>query len=131
MSNIDFLPSVEEVKAFQMLYPMLVADLTEMRELSKKKQDGVVNALKVKIINKKLEKIKSLLENQPTEEFLELLDEETLPTNSDAVFMILQFKSGMKHFEDRYYTKTYSEFGKSWKTRGESYEEDMQFEVDE
>lgn len=124
MHNADFLPSREEVKIFKMLYPMLIADLTEMRELSKKKQDGVVNSLKVKIINKKLEKIKALLGTQPTEDFLELLDEDTLPTNSDAVFMILQFKSGMEHYKDRYYTKTYHEFSKSWKTRDEPYEDD-------
>lgn len=87
-----------DVEQYNLLYPLLTGVLNEMRELSKKKQDGVLNQLKAKTINKILEKVKSLLSNELSSEFLELLDEETLPTNSDAVILIVQFQSSMEGF---------------------------------
>jgi hypothetical protein len=93
--------SKERVEQFKMLYPMLDGILNEMRELSKKKQDGVLNKLKAKTINRILEKIKALLHEEPSIEFLELLDEDTLPTNSDAVLMIVQFKSAMEGYQKK------------------------------
>ncbi len=93
--------SKDSVDKFKMLYPMLDGILNEMRELSKKKQDGVLNKLKAKTINKILDKIKTLLQDEPSIEFLELLDEDTLPTNSDAVLMIVQFKSAMDGFQKK------------------------------
>ncbi len=109
------------IEQFEMLFPMLLADLGEIRELSKKKPDGLVNTLKVKTINKKLEKIRNLLSGEPTIEFLELLDDETLPFNSDAVLLMVQYKSALKQFQDKYYTKDRSDFEDlgdhySWKT---------------
>lgn len=100
------LPTRTEVQQFEMIFPMLAADLDELRELSKKKPDGLLNALKVKTINKKLEKIKGLLLSEPTTEFLELLDEDTLPSNSDAVFLVIQFKTAMQQFRSKYFVRT-------------------------
>jgi hypothetical protein len=116
MSKNKSLPSKAEIAHFEMLFPMLVAVLNELRELSKKKQDGVLNKLKAKTVNKFLERIKLILANEPTIEFLELLDEETLPTNSDAVLIIVQFESAMEQFKRKYYTKD-SNWKSSWKTR--------------
>lgn len=96
------LPTKEEVKSFEMLFPMLNSDIAEIRELSKKKQDEPLNSFKVKIINKKLVQIKELLKNQATTEYLELLDSETLPTNSDAVLLLSQFVNAMKQYRDNY-----------------------------
>lgn len=116
------LPSAEEVKKFEMLYPLINSDLSEIRELSKKKQDEPLNKFKVKTINKKLGIVKDILKNEPTYDFLELLDEDTFPSNSDAVLMISQFIKAMEQFRKRYYTSDGSEFGffgekNSWKTR--------------
>jgi hypothetical protein len=115
------LPSSEEVKKFEMLYPLINSDLSEIRELSKKKQDEPLNKFKVKTINKKLEIVKEILKNEPTYDFLELLDEDTFPSNSDAVLMISQFIKAMEQFRKRYFTSDGSEFGfygekNSWKT---------------
>ena len=74
MSKIEkdtFAPSKEEVEQFSILYPMIIADLAELRNLSNKKQDGLLNKLKVGMINKKLEKIKLVLSNEPTNDFLD------------------------------------------------------------
>ena len=58
------LPSSEDIQKFEMLYPLLISDLSEVRELSKKKQDEPLNKFKVKIINKKLIQIKEILKNE-------------------------------------------------------------------
>jgi hypothetical protein len=120
--NRDLLPSLEDVNKFDMLYPMLISDLNEIRELSKKKQDEPLNKFKVKTINKKLEQIKSILNNEPTNEYLELLDEDTFPSNSDAVLMISQFIKAMEQYKKRYYKNDGLEFGtygdsNTWKTK--------------
>jgi len=120
--NNDLLPTSENVNKFDMLYPMLVSDLNEIRELSKKKQDEPLNKFKVKTVNKKLEQIKSILNNEPTNEYLELLDEDTFPSNSDAVLMISQFIKAMDQYKKRYYTNDGTEFDiigerHTWKTK--------------
>ena len=102
-TNNESLPTQDEVKMFDILYPMIKGDLEEIRELSKKKQDEPLNELKVKIINKKLKKAKSILKNETTIEFLDLLNEETLPTNSDAVLQISQFINALKKFREKFY----------------------------
>jgi hypothetical protein len=116
------LPTADEVKKFEMLFPMLDSDITEIRELSKKKQDEPLNPFKVKIINKKLGQIKELLKNEPSSEYLELLDEDSLPTNSDAVLMLTQFINSLKQFRKKYYESDGSDidvFGAkyTWKTK--------------
>jgi len=122
-TNNESLPTQDEVKMFDILYPMIKGDLAEIRELSKKKQDEPLNELKVKIINKKLEKAKSILKNEATIEFLDLLNEEKLPTNSDAVLQISQFINALNNFRNKFYVeKGGLDFGldvpyHEWKTK--------------
>jgi hypothetical protein len=118
----NILPHSDKIKKFEMLFPMVKSDLNEIRELSKRKQDEPLNKFKVKAINKKLEQVREVLNDEPTFEFLELLDDETLPSNSDAVLMISQFIQAMEQFKTKYYTKDSSDFEVfgdhySWKTK--------------
>jgi hypothetical protein len=115
------LPMTADVTKFKMLYPMINSDLDEIRELSKKKQDEPLNKFKVKTINKKLSQVLEILKNEPTHQFLELLDEDTFPSNSDAVLMISQFLKALDQYKQRYYQNDGSEFGlirqnNTWKT---------------
>ena len=87
-TNDKKLPTADQIKTFGMLSPMLDSILAEVKEFSKKKQDGVWNELKVKMVNRVLEQIKEVLSNEPTVDFLDLLDNEILPVNSDAVLII-------------------------------------------
>jgi len=89
----------EDVDQYAMLYPILDALLTEFKELSKKKQDGSLNEMKVKMVNRVLAKVKTLLANSPTLEFLDLLDDVKLPSNSDTVLIIAQFKAAMDQYK--------------------------------
>ena len=75
----------------------------EIKELSKKKQDGALNEIKVKMANRILAKVKIILKDDPTIEFLDLLDEVSFPTNSDAVLIIAQFKAAMQQYKDKHY----------------------------
>lgn len=60
--------------------------------------------LKVGMINKILSQIKAdVLNDDPSLEFLDLLDDETLPTNSDAVLIIAQYDAAMKQFRAKHY----------------------------
>lgn len=95
------LPTTELVVEFEMLAPMLDSALIEMREFSKKKQDGVLNPLKVKILNRLLLNIKDLLSSDLSTNYLDLLDDDLLPQNSDAVLILGQFKAAMGQFKDK------------------------------
>ncbi|URJ39958.1 hypothetical protein [Paenibacillus polymyxa] len=100
--NTD-LPTEAIAVKYDMLSPMLDSALLEMREFSKKKQDGVLNPLKVKVLNRLLSDIKEILSSDPSTEYLDILDDESLPQNSDAVLILGQFRAAMNQFRGKYY----------------------------
>lgn len=97
------LPSQADVDQFEMLRPMLDKLRNEMRELSKKKQDGVLNQLKVEMINRVLEQVKELLSKEASVQFLDLLDTDNLPTNSDVVLILSQYDAALSAFHAKYH----------------------------
>jgi hypothetical protein len=101
--NTDKLPSEADVDKFQRLSPLINSIFVEMQEFSKKKPDEVISKLKVKMINRILTQVKDFLASDPNVEFLELLDDETLPTNSDTVLIVGQFRAILHQFESRFY----------------------------
>lgn len=102
--------SEEFEQEFELLFPLLVTLLFETQELSKKKPNDPLNLFKVKAINKVLARIVELLNGQSVAEFIHVLDEDMLPTNSDAVIIMVQFKSAMEQFKrtNRVYDKSRS-----------------------
>ena len=111
------LPTEAQAAKFDMLSPMMDSLHQEMREFSKKKQDGIVNPLKVKMINRLLRDIKELLASDPSVTYLELLDEETLPQNSDAVLILGQFRAAMDQFKSRHHGYDKEEHKHRWFTQ--------------
>ena len=95
-------PTRAQVSEFEMLQPLFRTLLNETKELSKKKPDTPLNKLKVGMINKVLERFKAILSNEPVAKYLELLDNETLPTNSDAVYVIAQYDTAMDQFRNKH-----------------------------
>ena len=106
-----------EADQYEMLYPILSSVYDEIKELSKKKQDGALNDVKVKMANRVLSKVKALLADDPTNEFLDLLDEEKLPSNSDAVLIIAQFRAAMHQYKDKHFGY-FPSLGEVWDTEG-------------
>jgi len=106
-----------EADQYEMLYPILSSVYDEIKELSKKKQDGVLNEVKVKMANRILSKVKTLLAEDPTNEFLDLLDVDNLPSNSDAVLIIAQFRAAMHQYKDKHFGY-FPNLGEVWDTQG-------------
>ena len=111
-------PTEEQVKSYEMLFPILQKLLLETKELSKKKPDNPLNIMKVQMINKVLIQIKDLLVNDPSVQFLVLLDNETLPSNSDAVFIIAQYEAALEQYESKHYRYDDELYKKRWFTSG-------------
>lgn len=115
----DLLPSKEKVDKIVMLTSFLDSTLDEMREFAKKKPEGILNKFKVNMINKRLNDIKLLLVDEPTKDYLDILDEETLPQNSDTVLILGQYDKALKQFKKKYFESDHT-FGSdqgTWKTR--------------
>lgn len=95
-------PTRKKVKEYFLLSQLLNSIYEEMKEFSKKKPDDLLNHFKVKNVNRVLSQIKTLLSNEPTNQFLDVLDDDNLPSNSDAILVIGQFKASMKRFHNKY-----------------------------
>jgi hypothetical protein len=113
----DKKPMKEQVERFDMLHPMLQSFLTEVRELSKKKPDGPLNEVKIKMINRILVQIKEVLSTDASVEYLDLLDEEALPQNSDAVLILGQYSAAMAQFKAKHYGYDKGLFEHRWFTQ--------------
>ncbi len=100
------LPTEAEVVKYEMLEKLLNASFIEMKEFSKKKPDELLNKFKVTSLNRILGPIKELLKNEPTVSFLDLLDEDTIPSYSDSILIIAQFQSAMYQFKSTYNGRT-------------------------
>lgn len=96
-------PTDEQAATYDRLVPMLEAAHREMSELSKKKQDGIVNTLKIKMLNRLLSELSKVIENDPSYAFVDMLDEETLPQNSDAVLVLSQWQAALNQYRNRHY----------------------------
>lgn len=106
----------EQIRLYETITPLLTAAYSELKELSKKKQDDSLNIGKVKMINRLLLKAKDILKKEPTNEYLDILDEEELPTNSDAVLIVSQFISALSTFKVAH--RIIEAFSKVWDNPG-------------
>ncbi|WP_439486795.1 hypothetical protein [Blastomonas fulva] len=99
----------DQVSNYEMLSSLLKSMYNEFQELSKKKPQDVLTASKVKLVNRVLRPTLSLLEDEPTRPFLDLLDEDELPQNSDVILMLGQVRAAMDSFKSSYH-----DFGSGW-----------------
>ena len=116
-NKIENLPTNQIVEKFEMLSPMIDALFIEIQNLSKKKQNDPLNELKVNMINKILEELKEILGNEPTIQFLDLLDDQTLPSNSDCVLILAKYRSALSQFESKYYYRDLYSSDLRWHTK--------------
>jgi hypothetical protein len=89
--------------------------LHEVKELSKKKPDATMSKAKVKIVNRVLGNLLTVLEGQPDAKYLESLDDDDLPQVSDAVLIMVQFESALEAFRKRYF-RNVRRYGHQWVT---------------
>lgn len=62
-----------------------------------------MSTAKVKIVNRVLGNLLTVLEEQPDAKYLECLDDDDLPQVSDAVLVMVQFESALAAFRKRYF----------------------------
>lgn len=109
-------PTQAQVEKFEMLEELANSMYMEIKAFSSKKPDDLLNKFKVKNINRVLSQLKEVLSNEPTSEFLDLLDEESLPTNSDVIIILGQFKAAMKQFRSDHKSYSYEDHENVWIT---------------
>lgn len=97
------LPTEKNIKDYSLLKDMLDAQRREFDLLSKKKSDGQLNKLKIKMVNRVLEPLNELFKNEPSYKFLDVLNEDDMPTNSDVVLIISQYEGALQNFKNKYY----------------------------
>ena len=96
--------------------PLLNSMFREFQELSKKKPDGALNKRKVEIVNRLLRGIHGILKGESTSAYLDLLDEDALPQNSDVVLILGQAVAAMDTFSEKYYGYNSSTLQHEWST---------------
>lgn len=83
--------------------PLLNSMYTEFKELSKKKPEAVISKNKIKIVNRLLEKVRDVLLEEESIEFLDLLDEDDVPQTSDVTLILSQYVAAMEGFKEKYH----------------------------
>lgn len=95
-------PTKKQAETLELVSPILTAVVAEMRELSKKKQDGLLSPLKVRSINRLLGDVQTSLSDDPSTRYLDLLEEDELPQNSDAVLILTQWEAAVAQYRDKH-----------------------------
>jgi hypothetical protein len=83
---------------WDVVQPLLSAMYEQFQELSKKKPDVAVNKQKIKTANRLLSKCREILADESSLQFLDLLEEDALPQNSDVVLILSQYDAAMTQF---------------------------------
>ena len=105
MTDLQHTTTEAKVAGFDASSGVFGGLMQEMRELSKKKPDATLSENKVKILNRILADIGAVLKDEPEAKYLDLLDDEQLPQNSDAVLVMVQHERALAAFKERYYVR--------------------------
>jgi hypothetical protein len=95
--------SQEKASKHDDLMPLLLAMFREFQEAAKKKPEAALNKRKVEIVNRLLRDVISVVDQESTRTYLDLLDEDDLPQNSDVVLILGQAVAAMETFKEKYY----------------------------
>jgi len=93
----------DKVNVYESTAPFLESLYKEIQILSKKKPEGTLNQHKVKLINRLLSDIKTMLSNEAESKYLDLVNDEDLPQYSDVVIILSQYSAAMDKFRQRYH----------------------------
>lgn len=83
--------------------PLLAAMFDEFKDLAKKKPDAAVSKSKLVIANRLLHKIREVLADEESIEFLDLLNEDDVPQASDVTLVFSQYVAAMQAFREKYF----------------------------
>lgn len=103
MSKSQMKTSPKKASTHDITMPLLKAMFDEFKELAKKKPDAAVSKSKLVIANRLLAKVREVLADEESIEFLDLLDEEEVPQVSDVTLIFSQYVAAMEAFSSKYY----------------------------
>jgi hypothetical protein len=109
MTEYEHVTTDAAVRVYESTRPIFQSLLKEIKELSRKKPEATMSAGKVKIINRVLNDLLTILKDEPTGKYLDALDDEALPQMSDAVLTMVQFESALSSFYSRYNHGTFGD----------------------
>jgi hypothetical protein len=115
--NDSWLPTEENIEDYSLLKDMLNSQRHEFNLLSKSKPDVQLNPMKIKMVNRVLEPLNEIFKNEPSHEFLDILNEDALPTNSDVVLIISQYETAISEFKYEYYLEDEHQGERRWMTQ--------------
>ncbi|MCX7098391.1 MAG: hypothetical protein NTV43_10875 [Methylococcales bacterium] len=95
--------TTDKVLAYKTTVELLNSMYMEFKDLSKKKPDAAVNKSKINITNQLLTKVRTVLNDEESIEFLDLLDEDDIPQVSDITLILSQYEAAMTAFKKKYY----------------------------
>ena len=111
-----WLPTEKNIEDYTLLKDMLHSQKKEFDLLSKKKTDGQLNPMKIKMANRVLEPLKMLFKHEESHRFLDALNEDEIPTNSDVVLVFIQYETAINEFRSRYYLRDDYSSTRRWMT---------------
>ena len=89
---------VDSTETYNLIYSMFHSAYMEMRELTKKTPKETLSPMKTKMLNRILEKIRDFLSNEPAIDFLDLIDEDSLPSTSDTLLLMSQYAGAIENY---------------------------------
>ncbi|MDP1624390.1 MAG: hypothetical protein Q8L64_01335 [bacterium] len=95
--------TIEKGSTHDVMMPLLVAMFTEFKDISKKKPDSAISKHKLIITNRLLEKVREVLVDEESIDFLDLLNEDDVPQVSDVTLILSQYVAAMNAFKERFY----------------------------
>ncbi len=95
--------SLDHKDEYNLLFSMFKSAYIELRELSKKTPNESLSLMKVRMLNRILERIKIFLKEEATADFLEMIDEDALPSTSDTLLLMSQYAGAIENYYKRYH----------------------------
>lgn len=95
---------VDSTETYNLIYYMFHSAYMEMRELTKKAPKETLSPIKIKMLNRILEKIRNFLSKEPAIDFLDLIDGDSLPSTSDTLLLMSQYAGAIENYYKKHYT---------------------------
>lgn len=103
MEDIEYYTTQSKAQIHDAMTPLIKSMYSEFKEISKKKPESAVSKNKIKIANRLLERLRIILADEDTIEFLDILDEDDVPQASDVTLILSQYVASMEAFHDKYF----------------------------
>ena len=92
------LKNEDSTETYNLLYTMFHSAYMELRDLSKKASKETLSPMKIKILNRILERLRDFLTTESAIDFLDLIDEDSLPSTSDILLLMSQYAGAIEYY---------------------------------